>query len=195
MSLILLQSEKQIKPGLLDSSDRPEDFVNIFRKPIQIRDNQTIELVSMSYNKQGNITVNASNDTLVFRVGDIKNYLNKTVKVKQGTYTQAAFAIQLAADLNNANLLNQYVWTVTISGTFIYATLNQDSRLTVTNDGGTNLGSTTLQLPMKNESVFATAKNTRLDLLKQVLFGNTIFLIDSVVSPQTVCILNLSERC
>ena len=178
MSLILLQSEKQIKPGLLDSSDRPEDFVNIFRKPIQIRDNQTIELVSMSYNKQGNITVNTTNDTLVFRVGDIKNYLNKTVKVKQGTYTQAAFAIQLAQDLNNANILNQYVWSVTISGTFIYVTLNQDSKLFITNDGRAN--SSNLTLPMENSSVYATAKNTRLDLSRQVLFGNTIY----ATSPQ-----------
>ena len=180
MSLILLQSEKQIKPGLLDSSDRPEDFVNIFRKPIQIRDNQTIELVSMSYNKQGNITVNTTNDTVIFRVGDNKNYLNKTVKVRQGTYTQAAFAIQLAQDLNNANLLNQYVWSVTISGTFIYATLNQDSRLTVTNDGGTSF-SDVLELPMENSSVFATAQITSQILKKEVLFGNTIYATQAQV--------------
>ena len=172
MSLILLQSEKQIKPGLLDSSDRPEDFVNIFRKPIQIRDNQTIELVSMSYNKQGDITVNTTNDTVIFRVGDNKNYLNKTVKVKQGTYTPAAFAIQLATDLNNSNILNQYVWSVTISGTFIYLTLNQDSRLTVTNDGGTTSGETTgdIKLPLENDE---GAIDTFTTIRKQVVFGNT----------------------
>ena len=48
MSLILLQSEKQITPQLKDSSDNPQDFVNIFRKPIEIDNNQTIELVSIS---------------------------------------------------------------------------------------------------------------------------------------------------
>ena len=173
MSLILLQSEKQIKPGLLDSSDRPEDFVNIFRKPIQIRDNQTIELVSMSYNKQGDITVNTTNDTVIFRVGDNKNYLNKTVKVKQGTYTPAAFAIQLAQDLNNSNILNQYVWSVTISGTFIYLTLNQSSRLTVTNDGGTTSGETTgdISLPVGRPQPIPSVFDSI--IRKQVVFGNT----------------------
>ena len=184
MSLILLQSEKQIKPGLLDSSDRPEDFVNIFRKPIQIRDNQTIELVSMSYNKQGNITVNTTNDTLVFRVGDIKNYLNKTVKVKQGTYTQAAFAIQLAQDLNNANLLNQYVWSVSMSGTFIYLTLYQSSRLTVTNDGGTSSGEPTgdISLPVgRDQPLPAVLAST---IRKQVVFGNTQYdTVAQVLKP------------
>ena len=48
MSLVLLQSEKQITPTLKDLSDEPDNFINIFRKPINIKPNQTVELVSFN---------------------------------------------------------------------------------------------------------------------------------------------------
>ena len=129
MSLILLQSEKQISPSLKDTSDNPQDFVNIFRKPIEIENNQTIELVSISYNKTGNITVNGDNDTMIYRIGDNGNYLNKTVKLSHGSYTQVAFAAELQKQLNNTCILNQYNFSVLYSSGsgFITINLNQTS--------------------------------------------------------------------
>jgi len=41
MSLILLESEKLISENVLDSSDIPSDFVNIFRKPIILKTDDT----------------------------------------------------------------------------------------------------------------------------------------------------------
>ena len=131
MSLILLQSEKQITPQLKDSSDNPQDFVNIFRKPIEIDNNQTIELVSISYNKQGNITVNASNDTIIFRFGAYEDYLTKNVKLTHGNYTTAAFVIELNARLNNACVLSQYSFSSYAMGTSIYINTIQNPALSI----------------------------------------------------------------
>ena len=174
MSLILLQSEKQIQPGILDSSDRPEDFSNIFRKPIEIENNQTIEVISMSYNKLGDILVNSTNDTVIFRVGDNTNYLNKTVRLVHDSYTPAAFASELQLRLNNSTVLNQYLWAVSVTGSFIYITLNQLPTISTysTNDAGTTPGEKEGEILIQNENIdLYPGTPPELLLRKQTVFG------------------------
>ena len=77
MSLVLLQSEKQITPTLKDLSDEPDNFINIFRKPITIKPNQTVELVSFGFNKKPMIINTVNNNVMYYRVGNFTTYLTK----------------------------------------------------------------------------------------------------------------------
>ena len=113
MSIILLQSEKQITPDLIDSSDDPSDFVNIFRKPITIQPNQTVELVSFGFNKTESIILNTTNNVMYYRIGGFDNYNTTKVTLAIGIYTIAQFIVEFQNKLNASINLNQYSFTVT----------------------------------------------------------------------------------
>ena len=186
MSLILLQSEKQITPQLKDSSDNPQDFVNIFRKPIEIDNNQTIELVSISYNKQGNITVNASNDTIIFRFGAYEDYLTKNVKLTHGNYTTAAFVIELNARLNNACVLSQYSFSSYAMGTSIYINTIQNPALSIYSaNAATNDEDGDLDLDNQREDYPTIPSNV--DFIDQTFMGAIEYVNDGYIrnSPIT----------
>ena len=113
MSLVLLQSEKQITPTLKDLSDEPDNFINIFRKPITIKPNQTVELVSFGFNKKPMIINTVNNNVMYYRVGNFTTYLTKKIVLDVGTYTIATFTAEIQSKLNASMNLNQYSFTVT----------------------------------------------------------------------------------
>ena len=135
MSLVLLQSEKQITPSLKDSSDEPDNFVNIFRKPIKIKPNQTVELVSFGFNKNATIVMTANNNVMYYRIGSFDNYTTTKVVVKIGTYTISEFVTELENKLNASMNLNQYSFTVSYNVSTDSVTINllQESTPTLFN--------------------------------------------------------------
>ncbi len=108
MSLILLESEKLISENVLDSSDIPSDFVNIFRKPILINPKDTFELVSMSFHKNANIVITSLNNTMRWRIGDLQNYVNHDVTITTGQYSPESLADEIKNKLNASVLINIY---------------------------------------------------------------------------------------
>ena len=124
MSIILLQSEKQITPDLIDSSDDPSDFVNIFRKPITIQPNQTVELVSFGFNKTESIILNTTNNVMYYRIGGFDNYNTTKVTLAIGIYTIAQFIVEFQNKLNASINLNQYSFTVTFDQNTASITIN-----------------------------------------------------------------------
>ena len=124
MSLVLLQSEKQITPSLKDSSDEPDNFINIFRKPITIKPNQTVELVSFGFNKKPMIIHTANNNVMYYRVGGFDNFLTKKVVLNVGTYTIPNFIIELQSKLNASMNLNQYSFSVSYDANTDAITIN-----------------------------------------------------------------------
>ena len=108
MSLILLESEKLISENVLDSSDIPSDFVNIFRKPIVLKPDDTFELVSMSFHKNANIVITSINNTMRWRIGNIQLYSNHDVTITTGEYTPEGLADEIKNKLNASVLINIY---------------------------------------------------------------------------------------
>lgn len=190
MSLILLQSEKQISPQIKDSSDNPQDFVNIFRKPIEIEDNQTIELVSIAYTKTGDITINGDNDTMIYRIGDNGNYLNKTVKMTHGTYTPTALATEIEKQLNNTCVLNQYNFSVLYSSGsgFITINLNQTSNpgSYLTNEGLIEGDELEFQLVANSDELedIDTLEFTENTVMSRVQYESGSVFLESATSDQ-----------
>ena len=108
MSLILLESEKLISENVLDSSDIPSDFVNIFRKPIVLKPDDTFELVSMSFHKNANIVITSINNTMRWRIGNIQLYSNHDVTITTGEYTPESLTDEIKNKLNASVLINIY---------------------------------------------------------------------------------------
>lgn len=89
------------------SDNDANDFSNYFRETVDILPNSEVALVSMSYNFENSITVNAGNQNFNLRVG---TDTSTTVTVPAGSYTPAEFetAVQTALDNYTANLPYQY---------------------------------------------------------------------------------------
>lgn len=112
MSLVLLQSEKLITPKIKDGSDEPDNFVNIFKQPIKIQPNQTIELVSFGFNKNASILINSTNNVFYYRIGNFDNFLTHKVVIPIGNYTQSRFLTALEEALEKSTNLNQFNFAV-----------------------------------------------------------------------------------
>ena len=111
MSLVYLKSEQflqdQNNSVISGSSSLPYHFTNQFKEPIKITTDSTIELISadLSVNPEHEISATLSNDALTYAFGleKTEQFLQKVVKVPNGTYTdeQLTNVMNTAIDTTN----------------------------------------------------------------------------------------------
>ena len=106
MSLINLSSER-VYGGTQESASNPSHFGNSFREPVTIRPGQTVTLLSLSFNKDSQLDIGNTNNTMYFRIGKRSDaFLLKKIVVPDGSYTPAELCTQLSKALNDATTID-----------------------------------------------------------------------------------------
>ena len=110
MSLIIATSRLK-EDELQSTNQRPSNFQNFFRSPIEIEPDSEIAVDSVKIQRTGNITIGAKSffchyfglDPDVLEPGNEYNELlsiSRTIKPKKGTYSIESFVDQLTKDFN-----------------------------------------------------------------------------------------------
>ena len=110
MSLIIATSRLK-EDELQSTNQRPSNFQNFFRSPIEIEADSEIAVDSVKIQRTGNITIGAKSffchyfglDPDVLEPGNEYNELlsiSRTIKPKKGTYSIESFVDQLTKDFN-----------------------------------------------------------------------------------------------
>ncbi len=175
MSLILLESEKLISENVLDSSDIPSDFVNIFRKPIVLKPDDTFELVSMSFHKNANIVITSINNTMRWRIGNIQLYSNHDITITTGQYSPESLANEIKNKLNASVLINIYQFDCIYANQKITISFSQIDTPDLPNSSdGISL--------IRNGTVFVDVKVDEKELTDKSFLTNSELEVDGTVN-------------
>ena len=114
MSFIYLKSSRYLKNNdgssiLQNNSELPYQFVNSFREPIKVNPNSKIEIVSADLNVEPLHQISDENDnnSFVYGFGSQSNqFLQKLIKIPNGTYSNDELASKIQKLVSETNLLD-----------------------------------------------------------------------------------------
>lgn len=104
----------------LESNEDPAIIRNNFSEGVLLAKGTEVGLVSLSINKIAAFEiVTGVNDTFLWRIGGITQYLQHTVVIPAGEYTGFGLATEMVKQLNNSTILGNYkgAWTVNFDNT------------------------------------------------------------------------------
>ena len=113
MSLLYLKSQQFIKDNNNDiistGSELPYHFKNVFKDPIKVTANSTIELISADLNVSPEHAINDKNKNNAITTGvdiNTNGFLQKVAKIPDGNYTDEQLSQQVEAAVKKTNNLD-----------------------------------------------------------------------------------------